>query len=396
MHLATSAPATSASRGSVNTRSERAPNVSQARAQCSAAVESASGDQLDHQPHSETTSSHIQSRSQPARATIDVSEARLSGSSPALSTALSPSETPSQAGDEQLSSSDDFSNPSQLHAQPPLTQGGQAEHTGGAARSRKPRLQSLEEQRLRDEAKAERDAARAVRAAERKAEKKAEDEEKKVAAMQEVNSLIAAARPAPPHYNLQLTSPPPRPNITGRTIPLSLLPQDSSFPLSHVARETFVEQLLTSMRDIRDAEDTISPTTEFKSMWLKPGLKGQISYGDVSNLERVCRELVAVAEALHTHGLGATRIYCARTIQKAESAKAMSFKERIDKLALLIRKSKARCHDFLLGNTMDDTIALIDQKLKDQRTNAANNKNRSDKLSYTNKLFGKAKDRSGQ
>ncbi|KAF9690643.1 hypothetical protein EKO04_011442 [Ascochyta lentis] len=241
-------------------------------------------------------------------------------------------------------------------------------------------LQALENERLRIEAKR----AEKTRGL---AGKKVNQEAKKTAEIQEVLWLMDATRPSPPPLTLQLPNPPPRQNVSGRFIPLSLLPQDDSFPPTPAAREEFVGQVLVSMMDVREADDTISATTDFKNVWLKPALKQEFSY-DVVDMERVCRELVSIAETLHTEGLGPTRIYCPRTIQKAVNAKPMSFKDRISKLSLLMRKSKSRCNDFMLGNTMEDTVALIEQKLADQKSNAANNKNRSVKLLLSNQLMG--------
>lgn len=222
------------------------------------------------------------------------------------------------------------------------------------------------------------------------AQRRADQEAEKAAKKREILWLLNATRPAPSPCTLRLPNPPPRQNVTGRFLPISLLSKDHTFPLTNSARELFVATLLDSMRDIREAEDTVSLTTDFKDVWLKPGFKHEFGYDEV-DMERVCRELVSIAETLHTTGLGSLRIYCPRVVQKAVDAKAMSFKERIDKLALLMRKSKSRCDSFMLGNTMEDTIALIGEKLAAQRCNAANNKNRSLKLEYTNQVLGMEK-----
>ncbi|KAF1930479.1 uncharacterized protein M421DRAFT_418792 [Didymella exigua CBS 183.55] len=109
-------------------------------------------------------------------------------------------------------------------------------------------------------------------------------------------------------------------------------------------------------------------------------------------MERICRKLVNTAEALYAHRMGATDIYCRETINKARTAQPMTFKNRIGRLALLMRKTKARCSDFLLGNTLEDTIALVNIKLSDQESNAANNRLRSLKAERANDFCGIAKD----
>ena len=57
-------------------------------------------------------------------------------------------------------------------------------------------------------------------------------------------------------------------------------------------------------------------------------------------------------------------------------------------VAELMRRSKARCDSFMLGNTMEVTVALIEEKLTAHKSNCENNKNRSLKLQYTNWLQG--------
>lgn len=208
--------------------------------------------------------------------------------------------------------------------------------------------------------------------------------------LQELADLFQTPRVAPPPWPLQLTNLPPRQNITGRALPLRVPANDNTLPTTDAGRTAFVAQVLHAMRDVRQAQDAVSPTVEFWYVWLKPSFEGQFSYSEL-DMEWVCRKLVSIAEGLHHHGLGATEIFCPRTIQKAQAAKEMTFKERIDKLAELLRRSKARCNLFMLNNTLEDTLALIDQKIADQKSNGENNGNRSIKLFQANNVLGMKK-----
>ncbi|KAJ4319219.1 hypothetical protein N0V94_004008 [Neodidymelliopsis sp. IMI 364377] len=184
----------------------------------------------------------------------------------------------------------------------------------------------------------------------------------------ELDQLKAAVRPAPPPVILQLSSHLPRQVLnTHRTISLPLLSQDDSFPLTNTSRNKFVEQLLNSMRNIREADDSISSTRDFKTRWLKPGLKGEYIYDEL-DMERV--------------------IYDPSTIEKILASKPLSFEDRISRLAYLMRKSKARCDMFMLGNTLEDTVALIATKVTAQKSNATNNPSRSARLQESKKILG--------
>lgn len=243
------------------------------------------------------------------------------------------------------------------------------------------------EQEREKQAKAQMQAAKEAEKARKAAVKQAREDAEKEAKIIEVFWLMEAKPPAPLPYTLRLPSLPARQNITGRNLPIKVFVRDNTFPQTDAARNGFVTDLLNSMRDVREAKDTISITTDYRYVWLKPALEQKFSYSEL-DMERVCRKLVYIAEGLHAHGLGATEIYCPRTIQKARKANALSFQDRIDMVAELMRRSKARCDSFMLGNTMEVTVALIEEKLTAHKSNCENNKNRSLKLQYTNWLQG--------
>lgn len=202
----------------------------------------------------------------------------------------------------------------------------------------------------------------------------------------EFRALESMPIPAPLPYTLQLPDLPPRQNHTGRDLKLKLITPDPTFPLSPAAREKHVATLMDSIRDCRIAQDKVTFTTSYWHVWLKQVHAGTYTYKEI-DMERVCRKLVNIAEALHEHGLGATDIYCPEAIKKVMAAQPMEFADRIEKLGNLMRKTKARCNDFMLGNTLEDTIALIDLKVSDQKSNSANNYLRSLKVEETNRFF---------
>lgn len=202
----------------------------------------------------------------------------------------------------------------------------------------------------------------------------------------ELDALQAMVIPVPLPYKLQLPALPQRQNHTGRNLKLKLMTPDPTFPRTPAAREYYVAILVDAIRDCRIAQDKVALTTNYWYVWLKPVLEGRYAYEEL-DMERVCRKLVNIAEALHIHGLGATDIYCPETIRKAMAAQPMLFGNRISKLATLMRKTKARCNEFMLGNTLEDTIALIDLKVSDQKSNSANNYMRSLKAEETNKFL---------
>ncbi|KAJ4368671.1 hypothetical protein N0V86_009580 [Didymella sp. IMI 355093] len=223
--------------------------------------------------------------------------------------------------------------------------------------------------------------------AKRMAEAKVKRDNERTEKEREIEALKARGLQKPAPWKLQLPALLPRENTSGHNFSLKLIENDDTLPLTHGMREDFVSILMDAIRDSRYAQDMIAITTKFWHTWLKLGVEGRYPYEEI-DMERVCRKLVNIAKALHTHGLGATDIYCKRTIEKARAAAPMKFRERIEKTAKLMRTSKARCNDFMISNTLEDTIALIDLKLADQKSNAANNHMRSVKVKETNNRLG--------
>ncbi|KAJ4985624.1 hypothetical protein SVAN01_08899 [Stagonosporopsis vannaccii] len=258
------------------------------------------------------------------------------------------------------------------------------------AKRQKKEQKELDRQAAREAAKSEVQAAKEAAKSRTATESHSKREKQRQDKLRELADLMEQDRVAPPTWSLQLPSLPPRQNVTGRDLPLKVPSNDVTIPSTEAARNAFVAELLDAMGDVRQAEDAVSPTVDFWYVWLKPSLEGKYSYNE-HDMEWICRKLVSIAEGLHNYGLGATEIFCPRTIQKAQAAKEMTFKERIDKLASLMRKSKARCNNFMLNNSLEDTIALIDLKTSDHVSNGNNNRTRSLKLRHSNNLLGMEK-----
>lgn len=209
-----------------------------------------------------------------------------------------------------------------------------------------------------------------------KQKEKARKEDEKAQRVQQAEQLQRLPRPAPPPYNLQLPSLPPRGNITNRNLPIKLVSADHTLPKNDNERQHWTTVLVHAMRDVREAEDKVASTTDFVHVWLENAHAQTFGFDEV-HMEQVCRKLVSVAEGLHRHGVGATEIFCPRTVKKVLEAKALTFQQRIECLAALMRKSKARCNDFMIGNTQEDTVALVADKLTAHRSNSKNNATRS-------------------
>ncbi|KAJ8113326.1 hypothetical protein OPT61_g4523 [Boeremia exigua] len=306
------------------------------------------------------------------------------------------SDAPSSGSDEDYEAaeasdrSSKMSSPAQLSRSSAVPEATQPRGKAPGGRPRvlaRPRVLPLVLEQQQGQARLSQDATREEKRVKRLRTERIKRDTERQQKARELEHLSQQTRVAPAPWVLQLPALPPRQNITGRTLPLKLVANDTTLPLTNNAHDVAVAQLLDSMRDVRESQDSISLTNDFKYLWLKPSLDGQYFYNEV-DLERVCRKLVSIAEGLHVHGLGATEIFCPRTIKRAQEAQAMSFQDRIDKVALLMRKSKARCNAFLLNNTLEDTIALIDLKVSDQVSNVANNRTRSLKLGHTNDLLG--------
>ena len=143
------------------------------------------------------------------------------------------------------------------------------------------------EQEREKQAKAQMQAAKEAEKARKAAVKQAREDAEKEAKIIEVFWLMEAKPPAPLPYTLRLPSLPARQNITGRNLPIKVFARDNTFPRTDAARNGFVTDLLNSMRDVREAKDTISITTDYRYVWLKPALEQKFSYSE-PDMERVC------------------------------------------------------------------------------------------------------------
>lgn len=119
---------------------------------------------------------------------------------------------------------------------------------------------------------------------------------------------------------------------------------DSTIPTNDEERAKYVAELLEAMKDTSSFSDK-SDTPAFISRWTP----NAINAPDPTHMEKVCWQLVNVAERLHIDGPASLPIYDKLALATARKSRLLTFAERMRHLSALLRLSKSRCFSLLKG-----------------------------------------------
>ncbi|KAF7680660.1 hypothetical protein GT037_002311 [Alternaria burnsii] len=117
---------------------------------------------------------------------------------------------------------------------------------------------------------------------------------------------------------------------------------DSTIPTNDEERATYVAELLDAMKDTSACSDK-RETPAFMSRWTPNAINAPNS----THMEKVCWQLVDVAERLHIDGPASLPIYDKLALAMARKSRYLTFGQRMSHLSALLRLSKYRCFSLL-------------------------------------------------
>ncbi|KAF1846237.1 uncharacterized protein K460DRAFT_406455 [Cucurbitaria berberidis CBS 394.84] len=148
---------------------------------------------------------------------------------------------------------------------------------------------------------------------------------------------------------------------------------DLSIPKTDEQRAGYVLRLLLAMRNRDDVLDKDVESKRYNATGTDD--MGGGYYYKEEDMEKVCWEIVNIAEKLHIHGPNILSIYDRETLRNIKRDINFTFEERMQCLIKMLCFFKSRCDAFMKGSAMEETVAQPLQKL----TQALTNRNQNDK-----------------
>jgi hypothetical protein len=132
---------------------------------------------------------------------------------------------------------------------------------------------------------------------------------------------------------------------------------DPSLPSTEADRQEWVRRLVRAFLDISQYEDRPGPI--FRRRWFDPenSDEGYKDFYDRRSIEKMCWDIVDMAENLHRIGPKAFNCYdpgFQKTVAKTQS---LTFSNRMMKLIELFTKYKARCDKMFKSSVMETFVA---------------------------------------
>jgi hypothetical protein len=167
---------------------------------------------------------------------------------------------------------------------------------------------------------------------------------------------------------------------------------DKTIPQDDFHREAYVLQLKAAMLEISRTGDH---TKTFDKRWKNPLASGKPFY-EVEHVEIVCRDLIDIAEMLHSEGPATLPIFDKEALKTAAQSKKLTFK--------LVLDSKTLCDALMKGEKHATFVACTHQMWKHIGNNRKANKNKKEllKIGYEQRYKAKianaieAEDKHGQ
>jgi hypothetical protein len=162
---------------------------------------------------------------------------------------------------------------------------------------------------------------------------------------------------------------------------------DVTIPQNDAQREDYVHQLKAAMIDISQTGDN---SRTFSKRWKNPLASGEPFY-EPEHIEIVCRDLIDVAEMLHSGGPATLPIFDKEALKTAARSKDLTFAERFKLMVDLVLDSKTLCDALMRSEKLAVFVACADQKTKNLGHNRKANGDKKELLKLGYEQRGKAK-----
>ncbi|KAJ4364145.1 hypothetical protein N0V83_009600 [Neocucurbitaria cava] len=162
---------------------------------------------------------------------------------------------------------------------------------------------------------------------------------------------------------------------------------DDTIPKSDVQRASYVLRLLLAMRNRENVLDKDAASKRYNATGEED--MGGGYYYRLEDMEKVCWEIVHIAEALHSHGPKVLSIYDRVTLHYIKKDMNLTFEERMEYLIKMLCFFKSRCDVFMKGSGLEEIVAQPFQKLSQALSNRGQNDRRAEYLAAGRKAKGK-------
>ncbi|KAJ4333395.1 hypothetical protein N0V95_009440 [Ascochyta clinopodiicola] len=148
---------------------------------------------------------------------------------------------------------------------------------------------------------------------------------------------------------------------------------DETVPDTNEDRAYWVLKVLDAMQDTSTCKDN-KDGFSFVKRWRQAG------YYNNQEMEKVCWDIVDIAERLHAKGPSATKIYCHDAHKKMYSSRNLSFEQRIVAICDMLKLSKFLCDNLMKGEGTEALIGAPKQKMSGAKTMVRQNLKRQNWL----------------
>jgi hypothetical protein len=146
---------------------------------------------------------------------------------------------------------------------------------------------------------------------------------------------------------------------------------DGTIPTTDQERAAYVSELLSAMKDTSTCSDNRD-----KARFIKCCTPGTTKAFRPEQLEKVCWQLVNIAEKLHVNGPLSLSIYERTALDTVRKSRFLTFARRMHHLCALLRLSKSRCFSLLKGENLETTVGAPAQRYSGTLVNDHQNGNR--------------------
>jgi hypothetical protein len=146
---------------------------------------------------------------------------------------------------------------------------------------------------------------------------------------------------------------------------------DGTIPTTDQERAAYVSELLEAMKDTSACSDNRD-----KARFIKCCTPGTTKALHQEQLEKVCWQLVDIAEKLHVNGPVSLSIYDKTALDTVRKSRFLTFARRMHHLCALLRLSKSRCFSLLKGENLETTVGAPAQRYSGTLVNDHQNGNR--------------------
>lgn len=144
---------------------------------------------------------------------------------------------------------------------------------------------------------------------------------------------------------------------------------DESIPSTSVEQSEYVLLMLNALKDPSNCKDNKKGYSYVKR-WTGTG------YYDIQEMEKVCWQMLEVAERLHAEGPRSLNFYCEEALKKVKASRNLTFEQRIDAVCAVLRFSKNQCDKLMKNEGIEALVGAPVQKMSGAQTMVSQNKKR--------------------